>query len=138
MATRKTWPKVAIIVLNWNGWRDTIKCLESLLKFQYPKYDVIVIDNGSSDNSVGSIQGWLYNKLKIDVPVIDCTSVLSGRSLEDLNEHFIIIQNKENLGVGAGYNVGLGYAARKNYKWVFLLDQDSIPQADVLQSYSLC
>jgi len=40
------WPKVAIIILNWNGWKDTIECLESVFKNIYPNYQVIVVDNG--------------------------------------------------------------------------------------------
>ena len=40
-------PTVSIIVLNWNGLKDTMECLESLKKITYPNYNVIVIDNGS-------------------------------------------------------------------------------------------
>ncbi|MDP3066984.1 MAG: glycosyltransferase family 2 protein, partial [Methanobacteriaceae archaeon] len=39
-------PQVAIIVLNWNNWPDTIKCLESVYQLDYPEYMVIVVDNG--------------------------------------------------------------------------------------------
>ena len=45
-----TFPKVSIIVLNWNGLEDTIECLESLRKITYPNYEVIVADNGSQGN----------------------------------------------------------------------------------------
>ena len=38
------WPNVAIIILNWNGWRDTIECLESINKVEYPNLD---LGNGS-------------------------------------------------------------------------------------------
>lgn len=51
----KAWPKVAIIVLNWNGWRDTIECLESLQRLTYPNYQIIVVDNGSTDKSASRI-----------------------------------------------------------------------------------
>jgi len=47
------YPKVAIIILNYNNWQDTIECLESVLRNDYPNYQVIVVDNGSSDNSKG-------------------------------------------------------------------------------------
>lgn len=50
------WPRVAIIILNWNGWKDTIECLESLKKITYPNYQVIVVDNGSTDDSVTRIR----------------------------------------------------------------------------------
>lgn len=49
-------PKVAIIILNWNGWRDTIECLESLYQIDYPNYDVIIVDNSSEDDSVDKIK----------------------------------------------------------------------------------
>ena len=41
------YPKVSIIILNWNGIKDTIECLESLKKISYKNYEVIVVDNGS-------------------------------------------------------------------------------------------
>ena len=40
---------VSIIILNWNGWQDTLECLESLYDIDYPDYNVIVVDNGSKD-----------------------------------------------------------------------------------------
>ena len=54
-------PKVSIIILNWNGWKETllqakaftekrfaaIECLESLYQISCPNYDVIVVDNCS-------------------------------------------------------------------------------------------
>jgi GT2 family glycosyltransferase len=43
-------PKVAIIILNWNGLDDTIECLESLKKIAYPDYYVVTVDNGSEGN----------------------------------------------------------------------------------------
>jgi len=55
-STQATFPKVAIIILNWNGWKDTIKCLESVFRIDYPNYQVIVVDNGSTDDSVEHIR----------------------------------------------------------------------------------
>ncbi len=46
-----SYPKVSIIILNWNGWKDTIECLESLYQITYPNYDVILVDNGSVDDT---------------------------------------------------------------------------------------
>jgi len=57
------WPEVAIIVLNWNGWRDTIKCLESVYQLDYPDYLTIVVDNGSWDESVKRIKAWAKENL---------------------------------------------------------------------------
>ena len=49
-------PKVSIIVLNWNGKEDTLKCLESVLQINYPNFELIIVDNGSSDGSVNAIR----------------------------------------------------------------------------------
>jgi GT2 family glycosyltransferase len=47
-----THPKVAIIILNWNGKEDTIECLESLEHITYPNYEILLLDNESTDWSV--------------------------------------------------------------------------------------
>src|SRR5437868_12812594 len=49
---------VYTILVNTNGWRDTIECLESVLRSDYPDARIIVCDNGSSDGSVDRIREW--------------------------------------------------------------------------------
>ena len=58
-------PCVAIIILNWNGWLDTIECLESIYNINYPNYQVIVVDNNSSDNSIKKINEYAMGKLEV-------------------------------------------------------------------------
>jgi len=82
-------PKVFIIILNWNGLQDTLECLESVYKLDYPNFEVIVVDNGSSDESVAAIS---TNYPKVT-----------------------LIVNKENLGFEGGNNVGIRYALEQNY-----------------------
>ena len=57
--------KVSIIILTWNGWKDTIECLESLYQITYPNYDVIVMDNGSEDESIEKIKEYTECKIKV-------------------------------------------------------------------------
>jgi len=64
----KEWPKVAIIILNWNGWKDTIECLESVFRNTYPNYQVIVIDNGSTNASMEKIKAWAEGKQEVLTP----------------------------------------------------------------------
>ncbi|GFP33386.1 rhamnosyltransferase [Candidatus Hakubella thermalkaliphila] len=59
-------PKVSIIILNWNGWKDTIECLESLYQITYTNYDVIVVDNGSEDDSIEKIKGYCEGKIEVE------------------------------------------------------------------------
>ena len=42
-------PKVAVLVLTWNNYTDTSKCIESLHLLDYPNYEIVVVDNGSTD-----------------------------------------------------------------------------------------
>ena len=92
--------KVSIIILNWNGLKDTIECLESLKKITYPNYEVIVVDNGSEGN---------------DADILE----------EKYKGYIRLIRNKENLGFAGGNNVGIKYALKK-YKpeYVLLLNND--------------
>src|ERR1051325_7482193 len=55
-------PRVAILLVNWNGWSDTLECLESLLRLDYRNYVVVLCDNASTDGSVERIREWLAGK----------------------------------------------------------------------------
>jgi len=89
-------PKVFIIILNWDNWTDTKDCLKSLENNGYPNYEVVVVDNGSTE------------KFEISDPKIK------------------VIYNKENLGFSGGNNVGIKYALDNNADYVLLLNNDTI------------
>ncbi len=57
-------PKVSVIILNWNGWEDTIECLESLYQIDYPNYDVVLVDNDSKDDSIQRIRNYCEGRIK--------------------------------------------------------------------------
>ncbi len=50
---------VAVVILNWNGWEDTLECLESLYQIDYPQFDVLLVDNGSQDDFIPKIREYL-------------------------------------------------------------------------------
>ena len=54
--------KILAIILNYNGWEDTIECLESILRSDYTNYQVIVVDNKSPNNSMEYIKAWAEGK----------------------------------------------------------------------------
>ena len=66
-------PKVFIIILNWNGWKDTLECLESVLRNSYLNYQVIVIDNGSTNGSMEKIKNWAEGKQEALTPELKNT-----------------------------------------------------------------
>lgn len=54
-------PKVYISILNWNGLKDTLECLVSVFKLDYPNFEVIVIDNDFKNDSVNKIENIYMN-----------------------------------------------------------------------------
>lgn len=101
------YPKVSIIILNWNGKEDTIECLESLKQITYSNYEIILVDNGSTDGSV--------EVLKKQYPEIE------------------IIENSQNLGYAEGNNVGIRKAIEKNVDYILLLNNDTIVSPEFLE-----
>ncbi|ACA60195.1 glycosyltransferase family 2 protein [Candidatus Desulforudis audaxviator] len=45
-------PETAILILNYNGWRDTVECLESVQRLTYPNYRIVVIDNSRNGPNI--------------------------------------------------------------------------------------
>src|SRR5262245_145377 len=60
-------PRVHVLILNWNGWRDTIECLETVFRLEYSNFQVIVCDNASSDGSVNNILAWANGRLDASI-----------------------------------------------------------------------
>jgi len=101
-------PKVSIIILNWNGLEDTIECLESLKKINYPNYEVIVVDNGSEGNDAQALE-------------------------EKFDNYIHLIKNDRNYGYAGGANIGMRYALNNsNPDYLLLLDNDAVVDPEFL------
>lgn len=92
-------PKVAVVVLNWNGRHDTLACLASLQQVTYRPLQLIVVDNGSADNSVAAIRAAF--------PGVD------------------LVETGRNLGYAGGNNVGIRHALDNGADHVLLLNNDT-------------
>lgn len=132
-------PQVSIIILNRNWWQDTIECLESVFRNHYPCYEVILIDNFSTDNSLEHIENWLHKKQKISSKYygkILCTHKVIYNDFAWVinNKKFKIIQNKSNLGFAWWNNVALEYVYNQipNSEFVLFLNNDTIVHKDFL------
>ena len=64
-----TEPRVAILLLNWNGWKDTLECLESIFRLDYRNFVVVLCDNASTDGSVEQIRDWVRGTSSNSRPV---------------------------------------------------------------------
>jgi GT2 family glycosyltransferase len=100
------WPRVYVIILNWNGKEDTLQCLRSVQEVDYPRYRVLVVDNASTDGSVEAIRAAF--------PAVE------------------LLVNDSNLGFAAGNNEGIQYALQRGADCVFLLNSDTQVEHTVL------
>jgi len=98
--------RVDVVVLNWNGWCDTIACLASLQKQTYPNFHLLVVDNDSTDGSVQHI----------------------GEAMPSVE----LIQSGGNLGFGGGCNVGIRLALERGADYVWLINSDAIADPHAL------
>lgn len=148
-------PKVAIIILNWNGWRDTVECLESLYRITYPNYDVIVVDNGSKDDSVQKIKKYCEGKIKVEsnffeynscnkpIYVLEYTRNQAEKGGDLRRERYFsklpsnkkmrLILNEKNYGFAEGNNIAMRYALKTlNPDYILLLNNDTVVDKEFL------
>ncbi len=92
-------PLLFAITLNWNRCQDTIECLASMEQLDYPNIRLLLVDNGSSDETVHTVTQ--------QFPAVK------------------IIVNQQNLGFAGGFNVGLQYALSENAEHVLILNNDT-------------
>ena len=59
------YPKVNILVLNWNGQKVLHDCVESILETDYYNYNLTIIDNGSTDSSLETLDNLISEKINI-------------------------------------------------------------------------
>jgi GT2 family glycosyltransferase len=139
-------PRVAIIILNWNGWKDTLECLESVYRIDYPSYDVVVLDNGSKDDSIQKIKDYLSGSVSVDSKFFSYRSenkpinllelskeeaeaaIAEGETMARLpsDRRLILIKNDQNYGFAEGNNIGIRYALRAlNPDYILFLNNDT-------------
>lgn len=102
--------RVAIIILNWNGINDTIKCLDSFRHQTYKNFKITVIDNGSTDDSLIRLEEYSQK-----------------------NKYIKIIHNDNNLGFAGGVNTGIRHALSEGFDYVALFNNDAVADKDWLK-----
>lgn len=99
-------PKVFIVILNYNNLDVMNNCLESVSAIDYPNFEIILVDNHSTDGS--------FEKAKEAFPQVT------------------YFQNSDNLGFSAGNNVGIRHALKNKAEFVLLLNNDTVVEKDFL------
>lgn len=106
----KTDPLISIVVLNWNGGEDTVTCLNSLSNLTYPNFNVVVVDNGSRDDSLERLYAYAA-----PFPLV-------------------VLETGRNLGYAGGNNVGTRHALEHGAEFVLILNNDTTVAQDLLES----
>lgn len=101
-----TFPKIFVIILNYNGKNTLPACLSSVFQSDYPNFEVVVVDNNSQDDS--------FEQAKRNF----------SRS------HFI--KNSENIGFSKGNNIGIRFSLEKFADYIFVLNNDAIVEKTTL------
>lgn len=108
-AGRNATPRVAIIVLTWNGKALTLACLESLMSLDYGAVRIIVVDNGSADGTAEAVRGAYGNRVTL-------------------------VENPANLGFSRGNNAGIRRALEDGAELVLLLNNDTTVDPALVRS----
>lgn len=101
-------PPVFVVVLNWNGLKDTRQCLESLRKVTYPAMQVTVVDNGSENDEAGAIRS-------------------------EFGDFVQVVESETNRGFAGGMNLGIKHALAERCEYLLLLNNDTTVDAEFLR-----
>lgn len=101
-------PSVAVVVLNYKGWKDSVQCIKSLFGQTYDNFHILLIENGSNDQSADELSG-----LK--------------------NRRLTFVKNPVNTGFTGGVNQGITWATEQGYDAVALLNNDAQVKPDWLE-----
>ncbi|MEF2243940.1 glycosyltransferase family 2 protein [Paenibacillus sp. IITD108] len=104
-------PRVAIVICNWNKSEDLQKCIGSIMSSTYQDFQIIVVDNASTDCSVEMVQS-----LKLPIH---------------------LIQLKENVGGAGGFNEGMQFAMEQACEYIVLFDNDVVVDSRAIESLVL-
>lgn len=141
--------KLSIIILNWNGWEHTLRCLETLFRSHYSNFEVVLIDNGSSPESLLKVHDWLSGRLSVKTNLnaihgpAQKPSVVFQYCANDLNagsvvvsrpdRSIVLVRSEINLGFAGGCNLGIRYALSDNQVGIlFLLNNDMEIEPDAI------
>ena len=126
---------IAITLLTWNDWKNTVECLESIFQSDYQNFDVVLVNNGSEKFHIDKIIEWSKNKIKVsdeefifnpnkDINIHNVTN--EKKKISEKYKNIYLINLKENIGLAAGVNIGLRFAIENNYDVAARIDCDFI------------
>ena len=141
--------QTAVVLVNWNGWRDTVECLASLLALKMRPCAIIVVDNASRDDSVTRIAAWCRGEEGTqaaspapELPAfhgfapVDLRWACVGDNdpMPATRPDVLLVQSSRNLGFAGGNNIGIRLALAAQVDFVWLLNTDTVVDPDALET----
>jgi GT2 family glycosyltransferase len=138
-----------IILVNWNGRQDTIECLDSLMRLDTDDFSVVVVDNGSVDDTIGALQAWetggatravregpIWSTLPPERrhdPTLRVVSLADESAPRPNGARVTLLAAGRNLGFAAANNIGMDFAVRDpGARFLWLLNNDTVARPDAL------
>jgi GT2 family glycosyltransferase len=142
---------LGIVIVNWNGWQNTLECLEAIFRMQGFQGPVVVVDNGSQDGSIDMLIAWAMGQVcvipqsrqpqieRLVIPPV--TKPITTRILEPLSSlgrdsldfacRLFIIRAGQNLGFAAANNLGIKLLLESpDIELIWFINNDALPRED--------
>lgn len=95
--------KIGAVILNYKNYTETVKCVRSVLEQEDIRLKVVIVDNGSGNESLDT----LHNEFRD-------------------NNKITILENTENLGYAQGNNVGISFLRKEGYDFILVCNSDVV------------
>lgn len=129
--------RCAVVVLNWNGWRDTIHCLEAVLRQDRRDLLLVVVDNASHDGSPARLRVWArarHAEGALSAPPLDLRErgLARARLPASPGRTLVLLRAASNGGYARGNNLGLRVAMAAGARHAWILNNDTEPDRRAL------
>ncbi len=120
--------KVGIVLVNWNGWEDTLDCVHSIRASSYVNWRIIICDNGSRDDSIGNLVKHLgLTETDERRRVGNSPEIAVNRVFENVSDNNIVLLDIGiNRGFAAGNNAGISYLLESEVQYFWILNNDTV------------
>jgi GT2 family glycosyltransferase len=138
-------PRVAIVLVNWNGWRECIECIDTVLAQSHQNFHIFVVDNDSQDQSVERIIAWCsapeakaeWRRLPgvarytdqspcNKVPHREVSNVVHPMAPTPEDCLVTLVRSGGNLGFAGGCNVAIKAAGIDEFAYFWFLNPDTV------------
>ncbi len=124
-------PRVYICIVNYNSYKETIACIESLLELAYSNFSIVIVDNASTNDSSKRIVNFL-TRLEVDFECFKDTNFTKS------DKRIVFIQSAHNGGYAAGNNLAIRFANLHRYDYIWVLNNDAVVKNDALRRFVHC